>query len=264
MGITKAHNGIHECKWLQAALVLLCLFFFGTGFFTRPIYCLPILFALMPIGLYLKLTDAFPACVACAFIILFRNIKTVNGLWPLPIAMALVLVFVAAKLFKFTGGGFCWIRRGDFGRRQIAVIALVAAVSGISLICWYGIAEPDISDLAHRIPHVHPGMLIVTGLVFALANAACEEFVWRGIIFNALERAFPPGAWALCIQALSFGAAHVHGFPRGASGIVLASIYGYIMGRVRQDAKGLLAPIAAHFFADAVIYSILASVVLAR
>ena len=258
------HNGIKECKWLGAALVLLCLFFFGISYFTRSIYCLPILFALMLVGLYLKIAYAFLVCLTCASIIFFCNIKIINGLWPLPIAMALVLVFVSGKLVKFTRGGFDWIKRGDWGRQQIAVVAIVAAISGISLVCWYVIVKPDLSDLANMIPHVHPGVVMVIGLVFALANAACEEFVWRGIIFNALERTFPPGAWALCIQALSFGAAHVHGFPRGASGIVLASIYGYIMGCVRQHAKGMLAPIAAHFFADAVIYSILASVVLAK
>ena len=45
--------------------------------------------------------------------------------------------------------------------------------------------------------------------------------------------------------------AHVHGFPRGASGIVLASIYGYIMGCVRQHAKGIAGADRGPLFADA-------------
>jgi len=244
--------------------VLLCLICFGIDFLTRSIFCLPVLLTLTLIGLYLKRSDVFLTGLLCTLIILFSNIKLIRSLWPLPLLLALVLVFVAGKLADFTGGAFDRIKLGDFGRQQVAVVAVIGAVSGISLICWYVIVKPDISDLANMIPRVHTGALIVIGFLFAAANAACEEFVWRGIIFNALERTFPPGAWALGLQALSFGVAHVQGFPMGASGIVLATIYGYIMGRVRQHAKGLLAPIAAHFFVDAVIYSILAYAVLAR
>jgi len=264
MDITKPQNDIQKCRWPRAILVLLCLVFFGIGFFTRSAYCSLILFALTLSGLYLKSADIFLVGLICALAASLRRIETLSGLWPLPIALALVSVLIIGKLLEFTRGEFDWIKRGDFGRRQIAIIAVVAAVSGISLVAWCVTVRPDISDLAGRVPRLHPILLIVTGLLFSLINAVCEEFIWRGIIFNALERTFLPSAGALFLQALSFGAAHVHGFPRGASGIVLASIFGYIMGCVRQQAKGLAAPIAAHFFADVVIYSILVSAVLAK
>jgi hypothetical protein len=250
---------------LQATLVLLCLVFFGIGFFSRSTCCSLVLFALMLSGLYLKAADVFLVGLTCGLTVFFCEIEAIDRIGPLPLALALGCVLVIGKLVKFTRGEFGWIKRGDWGRQQIAIVAVVAAISGISLVCWYEIVKPDIADLADSIPsHVHPIILIVIGLLFALINATCEEFIWRGIIFNALERTFSPGAGVLCIQALSFGMAHIHGFPRGASGIALASIYGYMMGCVRQNAKGLLAPVAAHFFADAVIYSILASVVLAK
>ncbi len=212
-------------------------------------------------GLYFKLADVFLVGLICGSTALLCKIEALNGLWPLPIALALAFVLVVGKLVKFTRGGFDWIKRGNWGRQQIAIVVIVATISGISLVCWYAIMKPDVADLADRIPHVHPIILIVIGLLFSLINATCEEFIWRGIIFSALERTFLPGAWVLCIQAVSFGMAHVHGFPRGASGIVLASIYGYMMGCVRQNAKGLLAPIVAHFFVDVVIYAILVSIV---
>jgi membrane protease YdiL (CAAX protease family) len=250
--------------WPQATLVLLCLVFFATGSFHWFTGCSVAVFAIMLSGLYLRDADVFLVGLICAMMALLCRIETLNRLWPLPILTALVFVLVTGKILKFTRGTFDWIKSGDLGGRQAAIIAIVAAISAIALVSWYAAVKPDIADLAGMIPRVHPGVLIVTGLVFALTNAACEEFIWRGIIFSALERTFPAGAAVLCIQALSFGAAHVHGFPRGASGIALASIYGYIMGCVRQQAKGLLAPIAAHFFADAVIYSILVFVFLAQ
>jgi len=255
------HDRIQDHKWLPAALVLLCLFFFGVGFLTWSVYSIIVFFALMLAGWYFKSADAFLVSLTCASITFFCKIAVIHILWPLPIIMALVLVFAAGRLLKFTRGGFDWIRKGDLGPRQIAAIAIISALSGMVLFGWYMIVKPNISDLTGVVPHATPVVLIATGLVFAFGNAACEEFVWRGIIFNALERTIRPGAWVLCIQALSFGVAHAHGFPRGASGIVLAGIYGYVLGLVRQDAKGLLAPIAAHFLADAVIYSILASAV---
>ncbi len=245
----------------QTLLVLLCLVFFGISLVSEWPYWGLMLLALMLTGLYLKIADVFLVGLICALTLALCKLESINRLWPLPIALALVIVLVVGKLVKFTRGAFDWIKRGDFGRQQIAIIAITATISGISLVCWYLIVKPDISDLADRIPHVHPIILIVMGLFFSTTNAICEEFIWRGIIFNALERTFLPGAGALCVQALSFGVAHVHGFPRGVSGIVLASIYGYIIGCVRQHAKGLLAPIAAHFFADVVIYSILVSIV---
>lgn len=248
----------------QTLLVLLCLLFFGIGLVSESPYWGLILSALMLSGLYLKIADVFLVGLICTLTVTFCKLESINRLWPLPILLALVIVLVVGKLVTFTRGAFNWIKKGDWGRQQIAIIAIVATVSGISLVCWYLIVKPDIADLADTIPHVHPIILIMMGVLFAITNAICEEFIWRGIIFNALERTFLPGAGVLCVQALSFGVAHVHGFPRGASGIVLASIYGYIIGCVRQHAKGLLAPIAAHIFADVVIYSILASVVLVK
>jgi uncharacterized protein len=58
---------------------------------------------------------------------------------------------------------------------------------------------------------------------------------------------------AIFVQALSFGAQHVHGFPRGAAGVVLASVWAIGLGMLRRRAGGLLAPILAHIVADATI-----------
>ncbi len=52
---------------------------------------------------------------------------------------------------------------------------------------------------------------------------------------------------------------HLHGFPRGWSGVVLASIYGVMMGALCRRARGLLAPWAAHLFADLAIVAVRAT-----
>ena len=263
MEVTKTNDCTLKHSWIHRTLVLLCLVFFGMGVFPQFAFCSVVLFILMLSGLYLRFADVFLLGLTCGLMLLLCRIGTISKLWPLPTALALGIVLIIGKLTPFTKEAFGWIRRGDWGRQQIATTTIVAAISGISLVSWYVIVKPDISDIAGRIAHVHPIALILTGLLFSITNAICEEFVWRGMIFDTVERAFSSSAVVIFVQALSFGMAHLNGFPRGASGIILASIYGCIMGYVRQQSKGLLAPIVAHAFADAVIYSILVSVALA-
>lgn len=242
----------------STVLVLACLVLFGASHFNRSALWPILLFLLMFCGLRLRIADVFLLGLVCGLIASFREIAFMNGLWPLPLVSALAVTLVAGRIAGFTAGAFDWIRKGDFGGRQIAIVAAVSIIAGISLFLWYVVAKPDLTDLTVRIPRVSPVVLAAAGLFFSVANAVCEECIWRGMIFSALERALMPGVAVILIQALSFGAAHVHGFPRGLSGVVLATLYGCILGSFRQYSKGLLAPISAHIFADGAIYSILA------
>jgi len=100
------------------------------------------------------------------------------------------------------------------------------------------------------------GVLIVGGLIFSMANAAVEEAAYRGVFLHALDSSLGPGFAALLLQALAFGAIHIRGFPRGWLGVVLACIYGLLMGVIRRRAGGMFAPWIAHVFTDIVIVGI--------
>jgi membrane protease YdiL (CAAX protease family) len=65
----------------------------------------------------------------------------------------------------------------------------------------------------------------------------------------------------LVLSSLSFGLAHYRGFPSGLPGVSLAFTYGLMMGVLRWRAAGLLAPWGAHVFADIVIYTMVALMV---
>ncbi|HYA42246.1 MAG TPA: type II CAAX endopeptidase family protein [Syntrophobacteraceae bacterium] len=263
METAKANDYRRKDSRLHGALVLLCLVFFGMSVFPKFGFCEAVLFLLMLSGLYLRLADVFVLGLTCGLMSFLCRVASISSLWPLPMVFALGAALIAGRLIPFTRGAFGWIKRGNWGRQEIAMTAVVAAISGISLVCWYFIVKPDISDIASRIPDVHPVEVILIGVLFSISNAICEEALWRGMIFDAVERVFSSSAAVIFIQALSFGAAHLNGFPRGVSGMVLATIYGCILGYVRQCAKGLMAPIAAHALADAVVYSILVFAALA-
>ncbi len=262
-GWLRTDTSIRKRSLVYGVLVLACLVFFVVGLSPEFGFCSGVLFMLMLAGLYFGFAEVFLLGLTFGLMLVFRRIDLLSRFWPLPTVLALAVLLAIGKLAPFAKGAFGWLRMGKWGRQQLLIISAVAAVSGVSLLSWYTIVKPDISDIVGRIAHVHPVALVSIGLLFSLSNAICEEFVWRGMIFDALGKVFSSITAVVAVQALSFGMAHLNGFPRGASGIVLASIYGCMMGCVRQNANGLLAPIAAHAFADAVIYSILVSAALA-
>lgn len=67
-----------------------------------------------------------------------------------------------------------------------------------------------------------------------MANAAAEEAIWRGILMEFLEGMLGKGYWAPLVQAASFGAIQIGGFPQGWSGVGLSSVCGLMLGCIRQ------------------------------
>lgn len=245
-------------RLLRTVLVLSILVLFGAGYFRQNAGWPLGLFLVMLAGALFRISDVFLLGLTCGLTVLFR-IEPLIRFWPLPFALALSVAFVVGRGTRFARDSFDWLKKGRCGRTECTMVALIALVSGIALGGWYHFTKPDIGDLLDRIPNLGPGSLVAVGVGFSIVNASCEEFLWRGMIFSALERCCLPLAAVAVIQALSFGVAHVHGFPRGISGMVLAGIYGCMLGALRHRAGGMLIPVAAHIFADLVIYAILAS-----
>ena len=83
-----------------------------------------------------------------------------------------------------------------------------------------------------------------------------EEVLFRGLLFDGLRASYGVSA-AVCLQAVVFGAFHYQGFPSGAVGVGLASVYGLMQGGLRVYSGGLAACWIAHTFADATIFLLL-------
>ncbi|MCE5245167.1 MAG: type II CAAX endopeptidase family protein [Syntrophobacteraceae bacterium] len=248
-------------RWLRTVPVLLILVLFGAGYFRQNAGWPFALFLVMLAGAVFRIADVFLLGLACGLTVLFK-IEPLIRIWPLPFALALIVSFVAGRCMRFARDSFAWLKMGRCGRTECAMVALIALVSGIALAGWYHFTRPDIGDLLDRMPYLSPVALAAVGVGFSIVNASCEEFLWRGMIFSALERCCLPLAGVVVVQALSFGIAHLHGFPRGISGMILAGIYGCMLGALRHRAGGMLAPVAAHLFADLVIYALLSSSIL--
>ncbi len=176
------------------------------------------------------------------------------GAWPAPL-----VVVIAAKLhprLRGPDGLVAWLRRGALSRSDLAWVAAVVAASAVALVAWTLLRRPHVADLTEALPRLAPWLLLAGGTAWAALNAFGEEAIFRGALWDALERAFGIRA-ALAIQALAFGLLHWRGFPRGADGVALAAVYGAMLGLIRRKTGGLLAPWLAHVFADVVILGLL-------
>ena len=151
-----------------------------------------------------------------------------------------------------------WMRRGALDGVIVGLAAAIVAVAAVALLAWYAIVKPDLADIVRTYVPAQPVALLAPGAVlFAMLNAAIEEAAYRGILLSALDATLGPGAVAVLLQAVAFGALHLYGgFPRGMVGVFLAFVYGLMLGALRRKAGGLLAPWLAHVLTDVVIFSI--------
>ena len=172
---------------------------------------------------------------------------TAGVFWTVALALAAAFLAVVRR----------WDRQIDGlsmarGRLPIWEIFACAAVTPVALTGWVVVFDPDVSDLVESVPRVSAVLLILGALAFAVLNAVFEEWLWRGLIQPQLTASFGCGL-AIVLQAVSFGVAHTWGFPRGAAGVVLVTVWALMLGALRQRSGGLAAPVLAHVVADATI-----------
>ncbi len=181
--------------------------------------------------------------------------------WPMPLLLPLVvyaLIVVPVPALRRAGK----LPLGSLPDRiTLWLIVVTVIVSAIALVAWHQLLHPDLSDLQAMIPAM-PGLLLpLAGIGFAIVNAVIEELIWRGILWDMLVKAIGKVPVVIILQAVSFGVFHIHGFPRGAIGVAMATVYGLALGVIRHRTGGLGAAIATHIFADLVIFAVLVGLV---
>ena len=204
-------------------------------------------------ALHRRTRDAAALALAAAAFIAISFVPPLARLTPLPLLLALAVLLLAAGLRA------PWLARGELGRAVLGWAAAIAAVSGTCLVAWWKLVRPDLSDLTlvSLLPDVSaPALLAAAVLGWSALNAVAEEFFFRGALQHALTRSLG-GGLGIAVQAAAFGLLHYRGFPRGWSGVALATIYGLMLGALRRRSGGLLAPWLAHVAADVVIVGIL-------
>ena len=155
-----------------------------------------------------------------------------------------------------------WEHWGSFGWGVQVLTVVSALVAAIVLLAWYHFLRPNVDEIVRAfVPAAAPlRVLIVGGLLFSMVNAAVEEAAYRGVLLHGLDMTLGRGSVAIALQAVAFGALHIHGFPNGVVGIGLATVYGIFMGLIRRRANGMFAPWLAHVLTDIVIAAIVIAI----
>src|SRR6266481_5001079 len=177
--------------------------------------------------------------------------------WPWSFLIPVLLYWALLQSFRPLRLTVTWLRMGQPTLPIWIVAGAVALGSAVSLLLWFKLARPDVKWQAGLIPPWSPGRLVLLGRGFALFNAAVEEMIWRGVVFDALERTGMLTVPVVLMQAVSFGVVHLHGFPSGSAGILLATAYRAILGFLRSQTRGPLVPFVAHAATDFSIFEIL-------
>lgn len=150
-----------------------------------------------------------------------------------------------------------WLCRGEFSRRVVALTVVLVAGSAAALVLWAITGDRDFSAYRSFIPSVRLPVLIAYGLLFASANAVFEEFLARALLYDGFAALTGRVAPAIVAQALLFALWHFNGFPGGWIGVALVFVWSLLLGVLRHLSRGMVAPLVAHFFADATIAVIL-------
>jgi uncharacterized protein len=247
----------------EAPLVLVTttVFAVGTALSLTPLQAgLGSLLVFGPLLLVGHLLDARLGVGLAAFALLLGALVAVapEGTWPLP---ALAAVAVSAVISRRRSS---WLTLGRPDRLAWLLTVVTVLVAPAALVVWFvSLGDPSGSvqagvSLLRGLP---TWSLPLVGLAFALANAFAEEAIYRGILQTALARVVGPVP-AIPLQGLAFGAAHLHGFPSGPAGVVLATLYGTALGVIRWRSDGLRACWVTHVVADMMIFALVVAFLL--
>ena len=198
---------------------------------------------------------------AVVFLVLFLGtMRTpIAAYWPWYVAIPALVYACLCGMIPALRRSCAWIVLGKWDGLALSATPLIIALSSLALVLYQWIMVPDVRELAGRLPARVLGSVVLAGMLFAVVNAILEELLFRGVLYDGVEWRW---GWktAVMVTAAIFGIFHVHGYPPGAFGAVMAATYGLLLGWLRHRTQGLSLPILAHVFADATIFGILVHV----
>lgn len=177
------------------------------------------------------------------------------------------VIYTADYVFRVTVLAFCGLsaagRRAVFhegdprfrpsGFIYVAVPIFALLPTGVYYMFGVGLEHLTGYEPLFHYPRPQPGALRWLDITFGLALVALsEELVFRRIAKQVLERLLGRGARITLISALLFAAIHWGG---GLSAVLVAFVFGIAaMDLYRHDGR-LWPVVAAHYFADLLVFA---------
>ena len=171
----------------------------------------------------------------------------------IPIVVYLLFIIAIRRIRE----EITWLKTGSIDKPTVYIIVFLVIISSGALVIWASLTKRDLTVFSNALPDYSLPVLILSGFGFALSNAVVEELLGRGILWNGFEKVFPNVTVTVLLQAVVFSIWHYNGFPGGIPGVIMVFLWSVVLGILRYRSRGLVAPIIAHFFCDATIFTIL-------
>jgi membrane protease YdiL (CAAX protease family) len=226
-----------------------------------PGWLLASFFLLTLAALCIRAVQPLHLSLFCSLWLLIPLIAPALSRWPFYKVTPLAVYAGVLAMSHHLRNSVLWFRPGRLGIDTWLFVALVVVVSSGALVVWNLICRPDLAACQANIPPMPLWLLPLAGVSFALLNSAVEEAIFRGVMLQALDSAVGVGTISLTIQAVFFGWLHYSevGCPKGLVGVVMASVYGLILGYLRYRSSGILAPWLAHAGTDLAVFTLVAT-----
>jgi len=248
-----------------AGIIALDIVILSIVFFSRTVELWAALISLLLAALSMRPRDAqaLHLTLFTAALITAACLRPPLRSWPYGLLIPISCYCAAVLIFPRLRTSILWMHFGYFSKKTALLVSVIALLSGFALWIWYVLLKPDLTVQLGHMPNMPAWFLPIVGITFAASNAAVEEFVFRGVIMQALDSAAGPGIISVIFQGWLFGAIHYReGFPKGGWGTAMTLVYGLLLGGIRRHSQGMLAPWVAHVIADLVIFAILSVLVL--
>lgn len=160
-----------------------------------------------------------------------------------PYAAGIAVVAIVARVRKFSPREDLRIVPPSPSQAALWLTIWIAWVTAGEVIL-HALGQADVPH--HSDPPLVAGLLILGMVVLA---PICEELVFRGLLFRAIEKTKLGGAGAMVVTAIVFAGAH---FQYHGIDLVQILIDGLLLGAARWKSRSLPLPIAMHAIGNAV------------
>ncbi|MEY2563179.1 MAG: protease family protein [Verrucomicrobiota bacterium] len=164
--------------------------------------------------------------------------------------LQLLFVWFVHKGTRTRGGslrdlfGKGWRSAFDGVRDVVLALLFVAALRACSLVLQYLLGQ-SLANTAFLLPHGPVELFLWVGV--AIVAGFCEEIVYRGYLQPQLWALCGKLPWAIVLQALVFGIAHVY---QGWRPALITAVYGLAFGLLAACRRSIIPGAISHSLID--------------
>lgn len=177
--------------------------------------------------------------------------------WPIPQALGLLAAFgVWAVVGRDRPD---WLYAGEVERNAFWLAAVSVPLTSAALTWFITSGRVDLNTATEGLADLPMWAIPLAGLGFSLVNPTVEEILFRGALQTALISTLGNTTGAIVVQGMAFGAIHLNGVPGGPLGMLMAGVWGTVLGTVRHRTGSIRLSWLVHVLANATMFTVIAA-----